>query len=80
MKLAVIKKLVNLYELDELKAAEESILNEDTPEIEVDGKDEGEQLTHVSAAIWIIEKMESDDLELSKAIRAYSQRVRDSIS
>jgi hypothetical protein len=49
MQIPVIKKLSETYSLAQLKEAEEAILNESIPTIEIEGKDEGEQLTHVLA-------------------------------
>lgn len=80
MKIPVIKKLVEQYDVEALKAAEEAIIEEETPEINIEGKDEGEQLTHVLAAIWILEDMEKNGSEFKTALRAYTQKVRNSIS
>jgi hypothetical protein len=80
MKIPAIKKLVEQYKTEELQKAEASILEEQQPEIEIEGADEGEQLTHVSAAIAVIEDMEQNGTELRQAIRNYTQRVRNSIS
>lgn len=80
MKIPAIKKLVEQYEVSELEAAEEQLMEEQTPEITVEGADEGEQLTHVIAAIWIKNKMNEDGDEFKVALRAYTQRVRNSIS
>ena len=43
------------------------------------GSDEGEQLTHVLAAIFILEQIEQKDLSFTEALRAYTQKVRSSI-
>lgn len=80
MKIPVIKKLVEQYDVEALKAAEEAIIEEETPEINIEGKDEGEQLTHVLAAIWILEDMEKNGSEFKTSLRAYTQKVRNSIS
>jgi hypothetical protein len=80
MKLAVIKKLAETQTLEDLRLAEEAILNEDRPQIEIDGEDEGEQLTHTIAAIQILSDMEKDGVDLRTALRAYTERVRNSIS
>jgi hypothetical protein len=74
-----IKKLVEQIALSELRAAEEAILEEQTPGIDVPGEDEGEQLTHVIAAIWIKEDMESTGRELKESLREYTKKVRKSI-
>jgi hypothetical protein len=79
MKIPVIKKLVENQSIEALESAEMAILEENKPEIEVEGDDEGEQLTHVMAAIWIQKEMKKNDLPFAKALRAYTQKVRVSI-
>lgn len=80
MKLPSIKKLVENYQLPQLQAAEEAILEGLEPAIEVEGSDEGEKLTHIMAAAFIMEEMKSKGLEYNAALRAYTSRVRTSIS
>lgn len=80
MQIPVIKKLSETYSLAQLKEAEEAILNESTPTIEIEGKDEGEQLTHVLASIDILTDMEKNGVDARTALRNYTQRVRNSIS
>ena len=80
MKLAVIKKLAETHTLESLRQAEEAILNEEKPSIEIEGEDEGEQLTHAIAAIQILSDMETLSVDLRTALRAYTERVRNSIS
>jgi len=80
MKIPVIKKLVEEVALEDLKAAEEALMEELKPVIEIKGEDEGEQLTHVFAAIYILEKMQSSDVDFKTALREYTQKVRTSIS
>lgn len=80
MQVPVIKKIVAAYDLDQLQAAEEALLEEQTPFIEIEGEDEGEQLTHVIAAIWVKKFMEKEGVPLGKAMREYTVRVRNSIS
>jgi hypothetical protein len=79
MQIPVIKKLVEAYSLVQLQAAEEAMMEEQKPAIEVEGKDEGECLTHVLASIYIKEKMEQGTA-FNQALRDFSQRVRKSIS
>ncbi len=79
MQIPIIKKLVEQYSLAQLQSAEEAMLEEQKPAIEVDGKDEGECLTHVLASIYIKEKMEQGTA-FNQALRDFSQRVRKSIS
>jgi hypothetical protein len=80
MKLPAIKKAVERHSLAELKKAEESLLNEEIPQIEIEGEDEGEQLTHCMAAIWIKEEMEKTGVDSRTASRNYIERVRNSIN
>lgn len=80
MKIPVIKKLAEAHSLDELRAVEEALYNEEVPVIEVKGEDEGEQLTHVLAAVFIKEHMEEHGSDLKTALREYTLKVRNSIS
>ena len=80
MKIPAIKKLVENNTLEELMAAEAAIVDEQQPAIAVEGEDEGEQLTHVLAAVWILNEMEDNGTDFKSALRAYTQKVRVSIS
>lgn len=78
MKLPVIRKLADQHTLEDLKAAETALYEELKPEINIEGADEGEQLTHVLGAIWIKEAMAAG-ADPSQALREYAQKVRNSI-
>lgn len=80
MQIPVIKHLSESYNLEQLKAAEEALMNELAPSIAIEGKDEGEQLTHVLAAIQILEDVRNNSIDVRTALRNYTQRVRNSIS
>lgn len=80
MKTTAIKKLVETYSITQLQEAENAITEEQKPVIEVEGDDEGEQLTHILASIYIKTKMEKEGLAFNLALRDFSQRVRKSIS
>jgi len=80
MKIPVIKLIASQYSIKELNAAEEAILNEEKPAIQIEGDDEGEQLTHIMAAREIRTQMEKDGIDLNRALRNYTLRVRNSIS
>ena len=80
MQVAEIKRLVETYSLAQLNQAEEAILEEQKPEVEILGKDEGEMLTHVMAAAWIKKDMEKSGNDLRASLRNYTQKVRSSIS
>lgn len=80
MKLPVVKTLVETFDLAQLEQAEATLYDELTPEINVPGDDEGEQLTHVIAAIWIRKDMEANGTDIKAAMRNYTQKVRNSIN
>lgn len=80
MQIPVIKKIADQYSIEELKKAEECLMEEAPLEIDVDGEDEGEQLTHILAAIWVKEEMEKEGINVGKAVRNYTVKVRNSIS
>jgi hypothetical protein len=80
MKLPAIKKAVESYTVAELNAAEQALMEDQSPAIAIEGDDEGEQLTHVLAAVFIKEKMENEGLDYVSALRQYTLRVRTSIS
>jgi hypothetical protein len=80
MKVPAIKKLVETFDLQQLEKAEIDILEGLTPAIEVEGNDEGEQLTHIMAAIWILHEMKLRNIDFKEALREYTKRVRESIN
>ncbi len=80
MKIPAIKQLVENYTLEDLIAAEAAIIEEQRPQIEVIGDDEGEQLTHVLAAVWILNHMQDEESDFKTALREYTKKVRVSIS
>ena len=80
MQLPEIKRLVETHTTAELRTAEDAILNEEQPAITINGKDEGEQLTHVLAAIDVHHDMDKNGTDARTALRNYTQRVRNSIS
>jgi hypothetical protein len=80
MKIPAIKRLVETQTLPSLLAAEEALLDERQPEFVVEGEDEGEQLTHVFAAIFILNHIQDHGVEFKEALREYTKKVRVSIS
>lgn len=80
MKIPVIKQLVEEYSREDLERAEAAIAEEQQPEIEIPGEDEGEQLTHAYAALQVIQSMEENGVDFKTALREYTGRVRNSIS
>jgi hypothetical protein len=79
MKLAEIKKLVESQTIESLASAEGQLLEGEALSIAVGGADEGEQLTHIMAAIEVLKDIQ-DGTDMQEALRAYTKRVRDSIS
>ena len=79
MKLPAIKQLAEQHDLASLQAAEQALLNEETPAIEVPGDDEGDQLTQILGAIWIHEQVAAGT-DFKDAFRAFAQRVWSSIA
>ncbi len=80
MNINIIKHLVETYTTEQLQTAEQALLNEETLAIAVEGKDEGEQLTHILAAVFCQEEMAKSGININQAVRLYSQRVRGSIN
>lgn len=80
MKIPAIKKLVETQEVQALMDAEAAIIDEQPLAIEVDGDDEGEQLTHILAAIWILNHMQDTGEDFKTSLREYTKKVRVSIS
>ena len=79
MKVSAIKKLLK-FNIEELQKAEELLAEEQPPQIEVEGEDLGEKLTHVFGAIWIKKKLAEGEMDERTALRAFTQKVRGSIS
>ncbi|MBK9447819.1 MAG: hypothetical protein IPN95_00085 [Bacteroidetes bacterium] len=80
MKLAEIKKLVETYDLTALAAAEQHLMEGEPLGIEVGGADEGEQLTHIMAAMEVLKDVQENGSDPKEALRNYTKRVRESIS
>jgi len=80
MQIPVIKKLVEDFTIEQLQAAEDAILEEQEPPFEIEGKDEGERLTHLMAAAWIKNDMAKSNTDYRSSLRNYTQKVRKSIS
>lgn len=80
MNIASIRTLVDTYSKEQLQAAEAALLDEQPLVIDVPGADEGEQLTHVIAAVWVHEHKVEHGTDTMTAVREYTKRVRQSIS
>lgn len=80
MNIASIRQLVDTFTKAELQAAESALMEEQPLKIEVPGTDEGEQLTHLIAAIWVHDHKQANECDTMTAVREYTKRVRQSIS
>jgi hypothetical protein len=80
MKIGVIRRLAELHDLQDLESAEKAIVDGEAPPIEIPGDDEGEQLTHAMAAAWIKRAVVQNGMEPAAALRAFVDKVRNSIS
>lgn len=80
MKVSAIKKLVETQTIESLRKAEEMLIDELQPDYEIEGADEGEQLTHVFGAIWILNHMQDHHADFKTALREFTQKVRVSIN
>jgi hypothetical protein len=63
-----------------LEKAESVLMEEQEPDIDIEGEDMGEKLTHVIAAVQVSKDMEENGLPFGKAMRNYTEKVRNSIS
>ena len=79
MRTAAIKQLVEQYSMEQLQQAEEALLNEATPEVDLGPDEPGDQLTHVIGALEIKKEVASG-VDEKTALRNFIQRVRSSIS
>lgn len=80
MKVPCIKHLVETQSIGSLREAEEQLINEEKTAFEIEGDDEGEKLTHVFAAIWILNHMNDTGAAFPAALREFTKKVRVSIS
>ena len=80
MKIPAIKHIVENHTLHQLVQAEEALLDEKPIDFDIPGDDEGEKLTHIFAAIFILNHMEDHKTAFTTALREYTKKVRASIS
>jgi hypothetical protein len=80
MKINALRKLCQDYDLKTLKQLEEELVEEKPLSLEVEGEDEGEQLTHIMGAIWILEQANDNGTDVKTELRNFSNRVRNSIN
>lgn len=80
MKIPAIKNLVENHTIEQLMEAEEALVEEKEIGIPIEGDDEGEKLTHIFAAIWILKYIKDENVEFKVALREYTKKVRESIN
>jgi hypothetical protein len=80
MQINIVKKTAESYTLPQIEEAIHALENESNLTIEVEGVDEGEILTHLLGAKWILEQMTANNTDLKTEWRNFSGRVRASIS
>ena len=71
--------LVENYTVDQLTEAEHEIIRGEEPSISVKGSDASEKLTHLLAAVYVLDQMKSERVEFYAAFRQYNLQVRESI-
>jgi hypothetical protein len=76
MQISIIKQLTNQFSATELREAEHALMQGEAPGIEVEGVDDGEQLTHVLGALWIIDRMNTEGMSYASAQREFIKSVR----
>lgn len=80
MKIPAIKQLVETQSIEALMEAEQALIDEQPTAFDIEGSDEGEKLTHVFGAIWILNHMNDNGSDFKTALREFTQKVRVSIS
>ena len=71
-----IEKLVEAHLWLDLKEAEEDLIMGKKVQIKVPGGSPAEQLSIISAAIWIVEKMREDDSDFRTALTDFQENIR----
>lgn len=79
MKVRVLRDLVDNQTLAALKEAEEAIIHDYPLNIKVEGENISERLTHIIAAINILEQMNEVHIEFEKALQDYSKKIKEPI-
>lgn len=79
MNAEAVRILVENYTADQLTEAEQEIIRGEEPSIAVKGDDASEKLTHLLAAVFVLEKMKFEDIDFVPALRQYVLQVRESI-
>lgn len=79
MNAEAVRILVENYTADQLTEAEQELIRGEEPSIVVKGDDAGEKLTHLLAAVHVLEQMKFEGVEFSTALSQYILQVRESI-
>ena len=79
MKIPAVRNLVENVPVKQLREAKRCIVEDKTLSISVEGDDAAEQLAHVFAAIFILEKMQMNAVDFEEALLDYSKNVREKI-
>jgi hypothetical protein len=79
MLLEEVKRLVKHHSISELNEAEDALFAEKEVPFKIEGDSDGEQLQHVMATIWVIDRMNSNDLTVEEAFKQYQENNRPSI-
>lgn len=80
MKVPAIKKAAEEHSYADLNQAKDDLLDAKELQIEIIGEDDGEQLTHIIAAMWVQEQMARREIDMRTALREYAVKVRESMS
>ncbi len=70
-----IEKLVEAHLGLDLKEAEEDLIAGKKVQIKVPGDSPAEQISNISAAIWIVEKMRKDACDFRTALTDYLEKI-----
>jgi len=76
MDVDIVKKLIETYSVEKLIEAEKDLIYGHPIKIKIEG-DESQKLTHMLAAIWVLEKMKSFNVDFKQALLEYSKQVRE---
>jgi hypothetical protein len=80
MKINAIKELVENYSIETIEQLTAQLENGEALSHPVGGDDEGEQLTHLLGASWILTQIKEKGTDFKTELRNFTARVRDSIS
>lgn len=79
MKIAEVKRLATSYTVEQIEAAVTAFETERKNDLQVDGENDGEKMSHLLAASFVRRQIDKG-LDLNSAVREYSKRVRSILS